>query len=251
MKNRQKNRQIFYTFLSYSFPISFLFLSPIIPFEGIFHEGKAGIVTGSLLVFAFLFIISIFLGRLYCGWICPGGAFQETLCSYSNNKEVNSKFDKIKFVIWVPWLGGIIVSFFIVGGIKAINFTFNTHFGSSFSIWGAYTIIYMIVAIIVVIISLLVGRRGFCHSTCWMAPFMILGKKTGSLMRLPHLTLKADASKCINCKICSKKCSMSLDVYSMVMQNKIDHSECILCGVCVDVCPKNVISYTFKKPDSL
>ncbi|HBF36583.1 MAG TPA: 4Fe-4S ferredoxin, partial [Firmicutes bacterium] len=52
--------------------------------------------------------------------------------------------------------------------------------------------------------------------------------------------------KCVNCKLCSKKCPMSLDVHEMVKQNKLNHSECILCGECIDSCAKGAIYYRFR-----
>jgi ferredoxin len=85
--------------------------------------------------------------------------------------------------------------------------------------------------------------RGFCHTFCWMAPFMIIGGKLGSLLSIRVIRLKADKDKCINCKICTRNCVMSLPVDAMVKNNKMNHTECILCGACIDNCPKKAISF--------
>jgi len=96
-----------------------------------------------------------------------------------------------------------------------------------------------------ILLALVAGRRGACHTICWMAPFMILGRWVRNLFRWPALRLRADAEKCIDCQRCTKVCSMSLDVNGMVQKGVMEHSECILCGACVDACPQGVIRYSF------
>jgi polyferredoxin len=76
-----------------------------------------------------------------------------------------------------------------------------------------------------------------------MAPFMVIGTKIKDFLKLPSLHLEADQNKCINCKQCSKKCPMSLEVNEMVQSGSMKNAECILCGECVDGCPKSAIRY--------
>ena len=106
--------------------------------------------------------------------------------------------------------------------------------------------IYFGVILLITALHLLVGRRAFCHCVCWMAPFMIIGTKVSDWLKLPRLRLKSNKDSCINCKQCSKKCPMSLDVEMMVETVNMKNSECILCGECIDICPKKTIVYTFK-----
>jgi polyferredoxin len=222
-------------------------MSPIIPFEGILSDGGAGILCGSLILISSVFVLSIIFGRVFCGWVCPAGAFQESFCSYLNSRNVNRKIDIVKFFVWAPWFAGIVVSFITVGGIKSVDFFFNTYFGRPFSIWGIYVIIYMIVSLLILIGAGIFGRRGSCHLFCWISPFMIIGRKLGRLFHLPQLSLKADADRCVSCGICSKQCPMSLDVKTMAKSGRIYESECILCGACADSCPKNVIRFTLSR----
>lgn len=95
------------------------------------------------------------------------------------------------------------------------------------------------------ILSLAAGRRAACHTICWMAPFMIIGRQIRNLARWPSLRLKADPAKCTNCKRCTAGCPMSLDVNGMVQRGAMECSECIVCGSCVDICPKEAIHYSF------
>jgi len=106
---------------------------------------------------------------------------------------------------------------------------------------------FIAIAGLIAVLALAVGKRAFCHTTCWMAPFMIIGRKIRNAVNWPSLQLVIDKEKCVNCKICNQKCPMSLAVESMVQQNSMENTECILCGSCVDNCPKQVIKYSFGK----
>ena len=101
---------------------------------------------------------------------------------------------------------------------------------------------FVIIAVLIAVLAIATGKKGFCHYGCWMAPFMIIGTKAKERLKLPSLRLKADRFQCIDCKRCNKNCPMSLDVNSMVTKSDMSNSECILCLTCVDNCPKGVIS---------
>jgi polyferredoxin len=130
------------------------------------------------------------------------------------------------------------------GGISSVDPLYQTWYGISILASGAVFVLVMVLLLISGL-SLAFGRRGFCHYGCWMAPFMIVGGKLRDLMRVPHLRLRADRSKCIRCRACSRNCPMSLDVEGMVTKGNMNDSECINCGTCIDVCPKGVIRYGF------
>ena len=103
-----------------------------------------------------------------------------------------------------------------------------------------YIPFYIVVALIVVP-ALTVGKRSFCHHICWMAPFMVLGRKVRNRVPWPSLGLKAEQENCIQCGKCTDNCPMSLDVLQMVEDGSMEKSECVLCGTC----PQKVIRYTF------
>ena len=226
------------------FPVIYYYFSPYLIIMG----ASEGVITGTFIVFGSMFIVSLFLGRAFCGWVCPAGGEQE-LCTRIRDKGFKGgKRDWIKYCIWVPWLSIIVIMFYNAGGIKSINFLYQTYYGISIQNIESL-ILFLIIAGAIAVLALVAGKRGFCHIACWMAPFMIIGRKICNIVRLPALCLKADKEKCVDCKTCSKNCPMSINVNEMVKSESMENTECILCGTCVDVCPKNAIKYSFSKPN--
>lgn len=239
---RQRLRKMILLLSFLLFPITLFYFSPYLIIQG----GIFGIISGSFCIFFALFLFSLFFGRGFCGWLCPAGGLQE-MCLLVNDKPLRShKINYIKYVIWIPWMLGIIASFFFAGGFHKIDFFYMTDHGiSASSIPGLVT--YFAIITLITILALTLGRRGMCHSVCWMAPFMVLGTKIKEVLKLPSLRLKANPQSCVNCQQCHKKCPMSLDVPAMVLQNNMSNSECILCGECADTCNRKAIQLTILK----
>ena len=239
--NRQKIRNMLIIVMFVLFPVIYYYFSPYLIIMG----ASEGIVTGSVLVFAALFFSSLFLGRVFCGWICPAGATQELCMKIRNEPFKNGKRNWIKYAIWVPWVS-IIVLMFVQAGVVAIDPLYQTYYG--ISITGMESLIlFIIIAGLIATIALIMGKRASCHTICWMAPFMIFGRKIRNTLNLPSLQLLSNNEKCINCHVCDKKCPMSLEVNQMVQSKNLENSECILCGSCVDNCPQGAIKFSFKK----
>lgn len=222
-------------------PVTFYYFSPYLIIMGASEK----VINGSFIVFGALFLSSLFIGRAFCGWLCPLAGFQEA-CFKVRNRKVNNRYNWIRYIIWVPWIGLIAYMAVAAGGLTKVDFAYRTEYGISVSSIQSL-IIYFMVLFPIAIITLAVGNRAVCHYLCWMSPFMIAGRKIRNLFKWPSLRLKADKQKCKDCLKCNEVCPMSLDVYKMVQAETMKNSECILCGSCVDNCPENVISYSFSK----
>lgn len=222
------------------FPVTIYYLSPYLIIMG----AGEGVITGGFIVFGAMFLLSLFLGRSLCGWVCPAGGLQDCLMLANDRKAQGGRRDWIKYIIWVPWLALIVFTAISSGGYKKTDFFYQTVYGISVSRPEAY-IIYYAVILLITVLALTSGKRSFCHYVCWMAPFMVAGRKISNLLRLPSLGLKVEQDKCSHCKRCSSKCPMSLEVDQMVGRGSMENPECILCGECTANCPNRVIHYTF------
>jgi len=223
------------------FPVTLNYFSPYVSIDGAMH----GIISGSLLLFAFMFVTSIFFGRAWCAWVCPMAGLSEISLGV-NNKNVNvRKLKIIRYSIFTVWAGFLVTMFVVAGGIKGVDPLHLTEKVISVDSPMKYIVYYGVLAIFIVL-TFTIGKRGACHSICWMSPFLVAGFSLGHLLKIPQMRIKADSAKCVNCGTCDKKCPMSIQVSLSVKEGCIKTSDCILCGECADNCKKNVLHYGIK-----
>ncbi|WP_292364220.1 MULTISPECIES: 4Fe-4S binding protein [unclassified Methanoculleus] len=222
-------------------PVTFVYISCPIITEG----ASQGIATGGLFMFTFLFIGSLFFGRLWCGYLCPAGGLQEIYFGLNSTRFKIEWLNWLKYPIFLGIYGSIAVAIYSAGGLSTIDLFYQTGNGISIDRPGAYTLLYAQIAFITVF-ALLAGRRGFCHSFCPIAVMLIIGRKVRNLVGWPALRLAADAERCVDCGRCSETCPMSLDVRGMVREGRMEDAECILCGGCVDTCPQDAVRYAWR-----
>ncbi|MBP5465417.1 MAG: 4Fe-4S binding protein [Treponema sp.] len=203
------------------------------------------IINGSFIVFALMFLLGMFFGRLWCGYCCPSGGMSECFAQFSPKEPKQGWRNYIKYGIWLVWLSGVIICHVFVKGDYSIHPFFMTDHGISISNIYCYIIYYGIV-LLFLIPALLHGKRATCHYLCWMAPFMVTGAQLGRLLHLPQLHMKAKKESCAGCGKCRTVCPMSLDVPALVKNGGNWSTECILCGECAAACKKDVLSYAMK-----
>lgn len=212
-----------------------LFFSPVL----VILAASQGVVNGSLVIFILLFLSSLFFGRAFCGWICPGSGLNE-LCAAATNKRVpGGRFRKAKYVISGVWLSAIALLVLRAGGFQSIDLFYGT--GSS-TITQELIMFFGVIAIIVPA-AFLIGARTNCQYVCWLAPIMIAGAAIQNRAGWPALHLVANSELCEQCGTCNTACPMNLDVMERVLRQDLYHKECILCGSCIDACPSRAISY--------
>lgn len=222
-------------------PVTLFYISPIVILMG----AAQGVATGSMLLFIANFILSLVVARLWCGWFCPMGAWQEICSPVMKHTVADGWRNTIKYAVtavWLALLGYIIIG---AGGIRTIDPFFGTENGLSITSAEPLIVVIVIFAIIFAV-AYFMGRRGFCHVFCPIAALMIAGRKIRNLIGWPALQLSADASRCIDCKKCSKECPMGLDVNGMVRKGEMENPDCIMCASCADICPQGAISYDMK-----
>ncbi len=146
---RQRVRRALLIVAFLAFPITMNYFSPYVIIDG----ASQGVVNGSLVVFGLMFLSSLVLGRLWCGWACPAGALGE-ICQPVNDRPVHlKKLDWIKWAIWIPWIGIIVAMVIRAGGYQRVDLLLDTVNGISVAgdadrpIVFAYVIYYMVIAL--------------------------------------------------------------------------------------------------------
>jgi len=215
-----------------------LLFSPVI----IIAAAWKGIINASFIAFVVLFLLSLFFGRAYCSWFCPGCGVQEIMNLFVRKKSKNSKALYIKYFIFAIWIGAIATGYFFYG-LQKIDLAYGMS-----NISAEKKVILTVGAIVIITpLTAIFGQFASCKYICWQVPFMVIGTKIRDYFRLRGLRLKAESNKCTSCSVCNLKCPMNLDVMAQVKNNKMTDNECILCGTCIDNCENSVIRFSFGK----
>jgi len=241
MNPRQKIRKGLILFSFFLFPAVFFYLSPVL----IIQASSEGVINGSFVFFVLMFMSSLFLGRGFCDWVCPGAGCQEAIF-LARDKKV-TRGDYFKWLLWVPWIISIVLLAIRSGGYKRIDFFYMTTNGLSIGNVQSLIAYLLILLLLIVLPAFVFGKRSFCHHLCWMASFMILGRRIRNYFQWASLQLRASPENCKRCQACTEHCPMSLPVQEIFNNKSMENTECILCGTCVDVCRHGAIEYDWGK----
>ena len=240
--NRQSTRKglLAAMLVLFQYRLFHLFFSPVL----VVVAASQGIVNGSLLIYALLFLSSLYFGRAWCGWLCPGAAINEACSLVVRKRCSGGRADKIKYVVFALWAGLIGFMAIRAGGFHAVDPLYGVDRRSLLQ----DILLFVGGVAIIVPLAFFFGRFGNCHYLCWEAPILIIGTRIKETVRWPSLHLTVNPEACKDCGKCDQHCPMSLPVAAMVQRGSLRNTECILCGNCVDHCQAAVIRYAFGVP---
>lgn len=144
-----------------TFPVILNYFSPALAAM----SASEGIISASMLVFGFLFLSALFLGRAFCSWVCPIGGLQEACLMVKDRRVKGRKIDWIKYAVWGLWIGFVIFLVIRSGGYSKIEPLFMIENGISVSEPSNY-ITFFLVLLVFLVPVFTVGRRAFCHTMC-------------------------------------------------------------------------------------
>lgn len=168
---------------------------------------------------------TLFMGRFFCGWICPVGTVSDII---PRTKRRLSFFYRIKYYF---------LTFLIVLSVFGFQLLFISDpmviFTRSLTFVTQMRIPLMLILIMGVVAGL--GERFWCRVIC------PLGALLGVFSLFKVLNLHVQES-CTQCRLCSRICPMDA-----IEDSNIKKTECTFCFECVDKCPQGAITLTKKE----
>lgn len=196
------------------------------------------------LVGLLILLLTPFLGRLFCGWLCPVGAIQEVLYRITNVRKkgraksvISDKWhNRLKYLKYFILFINLLFAYFMIQALYM-----NACPVIAIANIGNYLIISAITLFIFALSSLFVERFA-CRYLCPYGALMSILLKLGNVLKIPRIMLKINKEKCVSCELCSGNCPMQIEVDR---DAKVTNSECILCQRCRDKCPRQGIDCDF------
>ncbi|MEE3381134.1 MAG: 4Fe-4S binding protein [Succiniclasticum sp.] len=212
--------------------------------DGRFGEYGLISVVSTLILFAAAF----FFGPVFCGKLCPAGAFSELI-----SKIVPERFQISwgKYTEIAPIRYGMLAGYLLVpfsGEILACNYCNYFVFDLlANQMTRGYYVAFSTSLLLTGFLWLVVfglftkGGRGFCNFLCPVGAIQSIIHYAAS--KLPFTwRRKVDTGRCIGCSKCVHSCPVDA-------MRLVDHKaspclhNCIECGVCSAVCPVHAVHY--------
>ncbi|MGW8251673.1 MAG: 4Fe-4S binding protein [Anaerolineales bacterium] len=210
------------------------------------------IVEQLVYLFAVLILplIALFVGPLFCGWMCPAGLFTEFLSRFVPPR---FQMDLSNKVSAVPVRYGFMVGMMgvaFVGGNVCCSFCNFTHtqniisgvFGnfSGLAYWASFSIISF--ALWFAVLGIFTkGGRGWCNFLCPAGALMGLAHSIGAKLKIGR-GMRVDRNICQTCKSCAASCP-AWAISNQSGETKINTHACNICMDCSHICPRSAISY--------
>ncbi len=229
--------------------VSFLLLPGL--FTSIFYAMKeiyVSVISGKfsfqemvpqLLLFIGSIMITILVGRFFCGFLCSFGAMgdlvwflsQKTIkTKWKISKKADARLKNLKYVILVIIILGIwtwnigkidsMVNPWTVFGVytKVSSWSSPEYFLS----WGGFLLL-------LIVLGSLFIERFFCRYLCPLGAVFTITSR----LRIFHIIKKRE--QCGTCRMCTNKCSMGIPLYQ---NDTVTSGECINCFACTINCPR-------------
>jgi ferredoxin-type protein NapH len=185
--------------------------------------------------------IALFLGRVFCSWLCPISFllefFDRARRLLAERQFLRNRLLVAKRVLWFTLIAELLVSlvlgaplfvFLSPPGLVGREIMMAVFFGK-LALEG--------VVILAVILMELLTRRFFCRTFC------PLGGLLAFLGRKRRLRVQLHPAACVACGRCGKTCPMGLQPN----EGEGLSAYCWNCGECVDICPNGALCFRWRE----
>ena len=258
--------------------ITWLFLD----FTGTAHRLVGGLAKLQLLeavlalnfiVIAFLLVLTLLCGRIYCSVICPLGIMQD-IFGWLGKRAKKNRYTYSRAKNWLRTFFFIAMFLAILLGMSTVVQLLAPYsaFGrivtnllqpvyqagnnvlasiaersDSYAfyqseIWLRSGVSLIIAGVTLVTLGVLAWRNGrtYCNTIC------PVGTLLGMLSRFSFLKIQFDTEKCRNCSLCTKNCKASCIDFKT---HTVDATRCVVCGDCIESCKFGALSYSGKRSE--
>jgi polyferredoxin/ferredoxin len=209
-----------------------------------------------------LLIPTLFLGRIFCNWICPYGIIHHFVGWVFNTRNAKERIESnryrplfaFKYYVLVFMLIAAVFGALQIGLLDPICLLHRSFTGSLLPAMnmpeavqkgvgplpaaGAvkyHQLGWLIGLVILFFVSMnLVIPRFFCRVVC------PLGALLGVLSRFAVWRIERDPNKCTDCDLCLQSCEGASDPHTQLRK-----SECFVCFNCIEDCPHDALSFRF------
>ena len=181
-----------------------------------------------------VFALTVFLGPVFCSWICPLGSIQEWFGKLGKkifkrrfNRMIPYKVDRILRYLRYLMLGWVLYMTAVTG---TLVFSDIDPYFALFNFWRSEVAIGGVIILAVVLVLSLIVERPFCKYAC---PY---GAVLGVFNLFRIFKIRRRPSTCIDCKACDRSCPMNIPVST---SGAVRDHQCISCLKCTSeqVCP--------------
>ena len=251
-----------------------------VDFTGTAHHLAGGLAKLQLLeavlalnfiVIAFLLVLTLACGRIYCSVICPLGILQD-LFGWLGKKRKKNRYTYSKAHVWMRIVFLIAMFLALLMGIStvvqllapystygviatnllqpvyqagnnvlaAIAEHYDSYAFYHSEIWLRSAVSLAIAVVLLLLLAVLAWRNGrtYCNTIC------PIGTLLGMFSRFSFLKINFDVEKCKNCSLCTKNCKASCIDYKT---HTVDATRCVVCGDCINVCKHGALKYDHSK----
>jgi len=190
--------------------------------------------SASFILMWIVFALTLFLGPVFCGWVCPFGSIQEWFGKLGRkilgrrfNRLIPYKVDRILRYLRYLMLGWVVYMTAVTG---TLVFADIDPYFALFNFWTSEIAIGGVIILIAVLALSLLVERPFCKYAC---PY---GAVLGVFNLFRIFKIRRNTYTCINCKACDRSCPMNVP---MSTSGAVRNHQCISCLKCTSeqVCP--------------
>lgn len=196
----------------------------------VLHLGDIKEYLAHFIILAIPVFSTFFLGRLYCGWVCPMGAVQQFLyrrdLSVKLPEGLGAKLRPMRFAV----LAAIIIAALYSGTAAFAEIDpFKSLFNAQISPVPTTLLVLLLVSSIFIFTP-------WCRFLCPMGAVLSIVARFARR----QVSFKTE---CRNCGACAKSFCDYKAIKPGAVMPMIEQHECVRCGECIARCPKKAMDY--------